>query len=243
MDLEIKKYGKRLLLTLCLIGSWSYSQAQIELSSGIDLSYPLLLNSHNSKIDYGQVSFGLQFGIAYKPENTQFFPILKPSFGHTRFPLQQFGKNVAALNFDYLNLMLNENYIVRFPRSEVFIYGGIGFSYLNRKGLKITGNGGESMKATLDSTANINKVFPAINIGFEYNYGESAGKDLYLTMGLNFQYILLLNDRNTYYITIKEPGGTVLPFTTNFTGNLISPGFYIAIHYMLHIHHKGGMYL
>ena len=237
-------YYRQVCILICCLFSAVYCHAQIELSSGIDLSYPVLLNSHNSKLNYGQISFGVRAGIAYKPAETQFFPILNISYGRTRLPLQQFGPNVAALNFNYLNPMLNENFIVHFPTSEVFIYGGIGFSYLKNEGIKIAGTGGETMKALIDSTANINKVFPAMNIGFEYNYGESKGKDLYLTLGLNFQYILLLTGNNTYNITIDKPGTGYTHYTTNLSGNVISPGFYIAIHYLLHVGKKGGgMYL
>src|SRR5258705_4658151 len=101
--------------------------------------------------------------------------------------------------------MLNENFIVRFPNSELFIYGGIGFTYLSRKGINIAGPNGEAMNATIDSTKYLSSFFPAMNIGFEYNYGESAGKDLYLTIGLNFQYTLLLAERNTYYVSVNQP--------------------------------------
>lgn len=226
-----------------LLFSAVYCNAQIEVSSGIDLSYPELLNSNNSKLNYGQISFGIRVGVAYKPAETQFFPILNLSYGRTRLPLQQFGSDVAALNFNYLNTMLNENFIVHFPTSEVFIYGGIGFSYLHNAGITIGGPQGETMKAVIDSTANITKVFPAMNIGFEYNYGESKGKDLYLTLGLNFQYIILLSGNNTYNISIDRPNVGYMHYTTNLQGNLISPGFYIAVHYLLHVGKKGGMYL
>ncbi len=220
-----------------------YCKAQIELSTGFEASYPELLNSNNTRMNYGQISFGIRAGIAYNPEETQFFPILNLSYGRTRLPLQQFGKNVAALNFNYINVMLNENFIVTFPKSQLFIYGGIGFSYLINKGITVAGTGGETMQATIDSTANINKAFPAMNIGFEYNYGESTSKDLYLTMGLNFQYILLLAGRNTYYINVAEPGNNNYPYHASLTGNVISPQFYIAIHYKMHRKRGSSMYL
>jgi hypothetical protein len=218
------------------------SFAQFELSSGIDMSYPVLLNSSNRKLNYGQISFGLRVGVAYKPAETQFFPIFNLSFGRTRLPIKQFGSNVAALNFNYLNAMLNENYVVTFPTSQLFIYGGIGVSYLMNKGLTVAGNNGGSYEANIDSTANVNKAFPAMNIGFEYNYGEAAGKDLYLTMGINLQYILLLADRNTYYLSVSQ-GYNHNNYVGQFTGNVISPGFYIAIHYLLHRKKANSFYL
>lgn len=227
------------LLLMSLTG-----RAQYEVSSGFDLTYPLLLNSNNSQINYSQISFGIKFGIAYKPIDIQFFPMFTAAFGRTRLPLKEFGKskNVATLNFNYLNLMINENYVLTLPTSEVFIYGGIGVSCLFPQGPHIAGPGGGTMRMTIDSSANVNKAFPAMNLGFEYNYGASTGKDLYLTMGLNFQYILLLDQRNTYYITVREPGLVVNKYTTSLTGSVISPGFYLAIHYMLK-GKKSGMYM
>ena len=70
-----------------LLFSAVYCNAQIEVSSGIDLSYPELLNSNNSKLNYGQISFGIRVGVAYKPAETQFFPILNLSYGRTRLRL------------------------------------------------------------------------------------------------------------------------------------------------------------
>ena len=238
-----ERITSRFIVTLCLLLSATRCNAQIELSTGIDLNYPLLINSNNSKLNYGQLGFGLNFGIAYKPAETQFFPVLKTSFGRTRLPLKDYNESIAVLNFNYLNEMLNENFIVHFTNSELFIYGGIGFSYLARKGIAMTGPGGGALNAGIDSAKDISQVFPAINIGFEYNYGESAGKDLYLTMGINFQYILLLNDRNNYYFYVNNPGVGRTNYDVSLSGNAITPGFYIALHYLLHIHKKGGMYL
>jgi len=243
MKRTIKKYSCTTLLCIAvLLCTTGYSSAQIELSSGIDMSYPFLLNSSNTRLNYDQISFGLRFGIAYKPPQTQFFPILNVSFGRTRLPIKQFDENVAALNFNYLNVMANENYIIRFPTSEIYLYGGVGFSYLMPKGITITGPGGGTKEAVIDSTFNLSNTFPAINLGFEYNYGDATGKDLYLTMGINVQYILLLAERNTYYISIYQ-GTLHNSYVGNFTGNVISPGFYIAIHYLLHRKKGSSMYL
>jgi hypothetical protein len=243
IEVQAKKSTRLLFAVACSLLIANSCYGQIELSSGIDLSYPVLINSTNAKLNYGQISFGLRFGIAYKPAETQFFPILTTAFGRTRLPLQQFGQNVIFCGYDYLNVMLNENYIVRFPMSELFVYGGIGFTDLTRKAPGVAGPGGQTMQVTVDSVKYQSNVFPAMNIGFEYNYGESAGKDLYLTMGLNFQYILLFAERNTYYLTVDERYGVVNNYKTTLTGGIIAPGFYIAIHYLLHVHKKSGMYL
>jgi len=238
----MKKYFRRISYLGCLLLLASDCFGQIELSTGIDMSYPVLINSNNTKLNYGQISFGPRVGIAYKPEDIQFFPILNLSYGRTRLPLKQFGTNVAALNFDYLNVMLNENYVVHFSNAELYIYGGVGFSYLMRKGITIAGSGGETMHARVDSAVNVSSVFPAMNLGFEYNYGESSGKDLYITMGLNFQYILLLKERNSYYIQIDKSTSHTA-YNASLTGNVLSPGFYLALHYIIRSHKKGSFYL
>ena len=237
------RYLRQIIGVVCALFLATDCGAQIELSSGLDLSYPELLNSNNTRMLYGQISFGVKVGVAYKPVETQFFPILNVSFGRTRLPIKQFGGNVAALNFDYLNVMLNENYILTFPKSEVFIYGGVGFSYLINEGITVAGSQGETMHASIDSTKNVNNAFPAMNIGIEYNYGESAGKDLYITMGLNFQYILLLAERNTYNISVAAPNNNFYHYQSSLTGNVITPSFYLAIHYKMHKKKKSSFYL
>lgn len=228
------------ILALILLSPAVYGQ--IELSSGIDINYPFLTNTDNTKISYGQLTFGFNIGVAWKPPETQFFPVLKSGFGRTRLPIKQFGRNVAVINCDYINEMLNENLILRFPNSQVFLYGGIGFSYLKSRGLKIAGPQGETMQSTIDSTANISKVFPAINVGFEINSGVSADKEIYLTWGFNLQSILLLQDRNTYYISVNQQG-TISNYKGSLTGFVVSPGVYISFHYLLHVKKKHGFYL
>jgi hypothetical protein len=227
---------------MCLLGA-AGAKAQIELSNGIEMSYPFLFNSSNSKINYGQITFGLRGGIAYKPSQTQFFPILNVSFGRTRLPLYDYNdKDVAVINFNYLGLMLNENYIVNFPQSQLYIYGGIGMTGLFRQGLGLAGKGSGAQEIHLDSTANTNRIFPALNIGFEYVYGESVNRRLYLGIGINFQYTLLLANSNTYYATVHEDAYTYNSFKASMTGNVLSPGFYIALHYMIG-HKHSSMYL
>jgi hypothetical protein len=238
-----RSFYKLIALLIILIASGSGCYAQFEVSTGIDMSYPLLLNSNNSKVSYGQISFGPRVGLAYKPENTQFFPILNVSLGRTRLPLTDVGSNIAVLNFNYLDVMLNENFVFHFTNSEIYVYGGIGFSDLSQKGIKMAGSGGEALNATIDSTADITHVFPAMNIGFEYNYGESAGKDLYLTMGINFQYIMLLSNNNLYHISVERSAYVYDHDNVYLSGNVISPGFYLSIHYLLHRKKKQSMYL
>ena len=67
----MRKYFRQVAGLVCFLFLSLYCQAQIELSTGFDLSYPELLNSNNSKVNYGQISFGVRAGIAYKPEETQ----------------------------------------------------------------------------------------------------------------------------------------------------------------------------
>ena len=106
-----------------------------------------------------------------------------------------------------------------------------------------TGPGYSNLEATIDSVKDVTNLFPAMNIGLEYNYGESAGKDLYITMGLNFQYIMLLADRNNYYLSVRQSSINNVPYSASFSGDVIAPSFYLAIHYLLHHNKKSKMYL
>ncbi len=226
--------GRVVAILFCLFIA-PVCQAQIELYAAIDVSYPQLINTSNHQANYGQISFGPRIGIAYKPEDVQFFPILTAGFGRTRLPLLDYEKNdVAALTFNYINVMLNENYVINFSQSQLLIYGGIGFSDFNRKGLALAGDRAGTMEASIDSVKYPSKIFPAMNLGFEYIYGDVAGKDMYLGIGVNFQYILLLQERNTYYISVNDPQNGINHYSAALTGNAISPGFYIAFHYILH---------
>lgn len=221
-----------ILPVLLLVTSLCY--AQIEVATGADISYPLLTNNSNTKLNYNQVGFGMRFGVSYKPENTQFFPTLNFAFGRTRLPLKQFGDNVATVTLNYLNLMLDGNIVATFNNgNSLYFIGGIGFSSLSRAGFSIAGKNGEASKLYLDSVANVNKVFPAINFGIEYVYGASVNRKLYMSMGLNLQYIILLPGRNTYYADVRDYQGNTTTFNASLTGNAFIPNFYISLHYLL----------
>jgi hypothetical protein len=208
-----------------------FCMAQVELSTGIEFGYPMLINN-NKLVDAGQISSGLKFGVTYKPEEVQFFPTLDCSFGNSRLPLQHMGEHITSLEFNYLNVMLNETYVIRHPRTQLFLYGGIGFSRLKERGVAPGGN--ETIVTTIDSTLNINKVFPAMNIGFAFDLSEPNDKMLYMTIGVNFRYTFLPPGHNTYYVTVAEQGNNINNRETSLTGNLIRPDFYIAVHCKLH---------
>ena len=61
------KQSKYLKLVFAVMGFMFVpllSHGQIEFMSGIDLSYPLLLNTNNTKPNYGQITFGIKAGVA-----------------------------------------------------------------------------------------------------------------------------------------------------------------------------------
>ena len=227
------KNGRNLFLLLCLVCSLN-AKAQIEVSSGIDMSYPLLLNSNNSSLYYNQVSFGVRVGVSYKPTGTQFFPTLYYSIGQTTLPLKQFENNVSTLVFRYQHVMLNGNFVISFENNNaLYLIGGIGFSDLKEKFPSISGTNGLAMSSHIDSTKNTNRVFPAMGIGMEYVYGASANRPIYISMGLYLQYVLLLAEQNTYNLTIIDAQKSVVPIHANLSGNLLIPTFSLTLHYML----------
>ena len=219
---------------------YCYCTAQTELSVGIGLGYPQMVTNNHTVINAGELSSGLHAGIVYKPDELQFFPGLNLSYGNIWLPLQQGGKDIADLKFNYINVMVNENFAINFPKSQLLIYGGIGFLHLAEKGIPVADRNAKTMQASIDSTANVSKTFPAINIGVEYRV--YTDRNFYLGIGINFQYMLLLAGRNTYYITITEPGNNSYNYRASLSGSLVNPGVYVAVHYKVH-RKKGSMYL
>jgi hypothetical protein len=214
--------------------------AQFELSGGLELGMPEVVTSNNNFITPGQISSGLRAGVTYRPEEVEFFPSLQLSYGNVRLPLQEHGNNVAALNFRYLNLMVNEHYALQVAGGQFLICGGIGLSYLGSNG--VAPSGVQTIQTTIDSTANISKVFPAMNIGAEYHIGETEDRPLYFAVGVNVQYTMLFRNSNTYCVTVAEPGNKFYSYKSNLSGSLLSPVFYVAVHYKLR-KTKTGMYL
>lgn len=222
-------------LVFLLIIAISPAYAQIELSSGVDMGYPLMLNKYNNSINYGQISFGVKLGISYKPQGTQFFPTLNYSVGHTRLPLQQIGNNVVGENFNYQNLMLNGNFVVTFSnQSSIYILGGIGYSELVRSSTTISGKNGDASAVSVDSLSNITKFFPAIGLGVEYVYGDAVNQKVYMSLGLSCQYIIFLANDNYYRLTVEDYNKqATLEYNTYLAGHAIVPNFNITLHYLL----------
>ncbi len=222
------------LLTILLFAALP-GYAQVEISPGIDVSYPLMINKYNQRLNYGQVGFGLRFGVSYKPTGTQFFPTLNFMFGRTRLPLQQIDQNVAYENFNYKDLILNGNYVVTLNNNNsLYIIGGIGFTYLGGAGSKLSGKNGDASYVTIDSISNQVKFMPAIDLGVEYVYGDAVNQKIYMSLGLSLKYIIFLNGDNTYHLTIADYNKqATLHIDPSLTGHAIVPTFYITLHYLL----------
>jgi hypothetical protein len=226
-------FKKIVFLAAALFGGHR-SFAQIELSSGIDVVYPVLTNKYTSAVNYDQLGFGLHLGVSYKPAETQFFPTLNFGLGTTRLPLQQFGNNVATTHVNYKSLMLNGNFVGTFRNgNSIYFLGGIGFSYLNPTFPSISGPNGEVMHITVDSIINQSKILPAVGLGVEYVYGDAVNRNLYLSIGAYCQYVLLFPDRNTYYLAVVDTRRNVTNMHPNLAGNIFFNTAYISLHYLL----------
>lgn len=209
-------------------------QAQFELSNSIEFGCPLLNNSSNTKVLYSQITAGLRFGLSYKPTGTQFFPTLNYSFGFTKLPIEQFGKNVVVESFNYGNLMLYGNFVFQLENNNsLYMMGGIGLSGLTHKGPGISGPNNGAMKVEIDSITDINKYFPAIGLGFEYVYGDAVNRNIYISMGFMMLYTYLYPERNIYTGTFTDNYHTINNVKASLTGAIITPSVNMTLHVLL----------
>lgn len=225
-----------IILSLFLLTPF-YSQAQLEASANIELGAPYLRNDFNEKLYYGQFTVGMRLGISYKPQNTQFFPTLHYAFGQTKLPLKQLdGRNVAFKRFNYQNLMLSGNLVFNHEeRNQLYLYTGIGLVALNDKGTNIYGPDRNKMEVRIDSTANLEKRYPAMNLGFEYVMGANDyNNPIYISIGLVVQYWYMYPSptRNYYRLELQDATSTTYPETYLY-GHVFVPFFYMSLHYML----------
>jgi len=226
-----RKMTKYITIVLLACISFTQTKAQVEISNAIEFGYPVLLNKSNSNMFYSQVTGGLRFGLSFKPQETQFFPTLSFSFGRTRLPMAQFEDNVAVINMNYLSLMLHGNFVIPFENGNtLYVLGGIGFTKLKERGLAISGHNALAMSIHLDSTQNVNKVFPALGLGFEYVYGSGANSKIYLSFGFMMQYIYLFAGRNSYYATVVDDQARDVPVHGDLTGHVFAPTINITLH-------------
>lgn len=223
----------RPIVLLILLFSAFYSNAQIELSSGIDVNAPVLINHYNSKLYYKQLGFGLHLGVSYKPTQTQFFPTLNFGFGLYKLPLADFDNNVACINMNYMNLILNGNFVLASENDNtVYLIGGIGATSLKHTFPVVSGGHGIPT-ISIDSTGDITKLFPTVALGAEYVYGAATNKNLYLSLGLYAEYIYLFNEENNYFFTVRDPQSGSKQLSSSLTGHIIVPNFYISLHFLL----------
>ena len=224
-----------LLAAALMLLAMAPAGAQIELTNSLDFGMPELQNNYNKNYYYNQFTFGTGFGVSYKPANTQFFPTLKASLGRTRLPLTQFGDNqTIALNFNYLNTILYGNLVARFGEhfNTLYFMTGIGFSRMVNKGIFLTGNSANNERAYFDSTKNIDQYFPVVAAGAEYVFGVNDDKPAYICFGFNLQYIILLDQRNNYFVGINEPQYNQVHTSAFLEGGVIAPTVYMCIHYI-----------
>jgi hypothetical protein len=221
----------RILSLITLLTVPASASAQMELSANLELGYPFLTNQYNKNLLYNQLSPGVRFGFSYKPENTQFFPTLHYAFGRTKMPLKQFGRNVAFLEQNYQNLMLSANLLFRFyDYSQLYVYTGIGLVSLKNKGIDVSGREGSQIRARIDSAANIDKRFPAVNLGFEYVVAAAEEHNFYISAGINVQGWYFATNRNNYFLDITDASGNTILAESALTGLAIVPYFYMSLH-------------
>lgn len=224
----------RILTVTCMLMTPVGTHAQMEVSANLELGYPFLTNKYNSRLLYNQLTPAVRLGMSYKPENTQFFPTLHYAFGRTKLPLKEIGKNVAVLELNYQNLMLSGNFVIQYENADqLYIYGGIGVVQLKNKGIDVSGSNGHNIKARVDSTANIDKRYPAINLGVEYAVGNIRDNMIYISIGANVQYWYFVTNRNNYFLDITEPDGNSYIAESSLTGHAFIPYFYMSLHCML----------
>ena len=207
--------------------------AQVELSNALEFGAPFLINKYNQNLYYQQLAAGDRVGISYKPAATQFYPTLDVGLGRTRMPLKQFEHDVAFINYNYLNLMLRGNFVMNvFNENTLFLSLGIGFDKLKQKGPGISGSNAGEMKIAIDSSENITKFFPAVGLGMEYVYGESVGRQIYLSVGVNVRYTIMLDEQNSYYTSVVDAQGNNLNLMGGIVGGAVTADFHIILHYM-----------
>jgi hypothetical protein len=130
--------------------------------------------------------------------------------------------------------MLNGNFVITFENNNsIYLIGGIGFSDLKEKYPQVSGTNALQMSSHVDSTKNIFRLFPAIGLGFEYVYGASSNRNVYMSMGIMCQYVIMLADQNTYNVTVIDAQKVPVPIHASLSGNLIIPNFSITLHYLL----------
>ncbi len=212
------------------------SPAQIIMSEGFGLCYPEVYTGQKI-INSGLIGFGANVGVVYEPEELQFFPGLTVSYGHVRLPLQESGNNVAAINVNQYGAVAWEHFIPDvFGARHLLISGGIGLSYIIANGAAPSGN--QVRETTIDSTANIRRLFPEMNLALAYCLSGHTDDGFYVTLELNIQYVLLLSGYNNYYVTVEEQGNNIYHYRSSLAGNLITPWFSIVLHDKIR-RHKG----
>ena len=203
-------------------------QAQIEIASGGGLGYPEVL-ARSKILNSGQLSFGGHVEVSYEPEDLQFFPGLAIGYDRVRLPLQESGNNIAALNVNQFRAVVSEHFIPDISNGRHWlISGGIGLCYCMATGTAPSGN--QIRETTIDSTANIRKLFPEMNLGVAWCFGGQTDKDFYVTLELNIQYTLLLSGYNTYYVTVEEQSNNIYHYQSGLSGNLVTPWLSVVLH-------------
>ena len=225
----VKMAAYRLLFITVIVLSLGFDcHAQLVMSEGIGLCYPEVYTG-KKMINSGLIGFGASLGAAYEPENLQFFPGLKLGYGRLRLPLQESGNNVAALIVNQYSSAGYEHFIPDIAAGRHFlISGGIGISYLVVNGAAPSGN--QVRETSIDSTANIRRLFPEMDLALAYCFHGRADERFYVTLELNVQYVLLLSGYNTYYVTVAEPGNNIYHYQSSLSSNLVTPLLSIVIH-------------
>jgi hypothetical protein len=223
------------LISSCLLVIPLCCPAQIDISIGPQLNFPLMYNDMVGDYHHTLGSLGPRVSINYVPNTTSFYPSLSVNVASAILPLLKVDNTVISMRFIQANITLSAKARKQLNNNREIRYGiGLGASYLQERSVITSGNNNDLSVSTVsrDSGA-INSWSPAINVEMEYVIPISTTKPWFAGLGFNLQYIHFFDHGAKYNIAIFDSQYNWRKYEANLKGEVFTPGFYISFYYKL----------
>lgn len=211
--------------------------AQVDVGLGAELGFPFLFNQEVRNHNHASGAPGVRGIITYAPENGFLTGSLIAGYNQTILPMVRFngGLDVLYMRFRNTNVTLLGRFKKEMGGDAQLLYGvGVGAQFLTGTGVQVSKRSDNDISRIIADSTNYNKItLPTFNLNVEYIRPASQGSKFYYGIGVQLQYVYLLDQTETYRVDIIDKNLQYYSLRPQLTGNIINPVVFANLYYRL----------
>lgn len=226
---------KRIIVAGVLMLASITGTAQVDVGAGVELGFPLMFNGLVGDHHHASATPGARVVLNYAPEEARFVGTLTAGVSSFILPMLRFNSqlDVLYMNFTNTNVTLMGRFRKKYDNDAELLYGvGAGVNFLKGNRVQISKRSDNDINRIIeDSTLYNQAALPAFYGNAEYIRPLNSDGKFYYGIGVQLQYIYMLDQGLDYRIDMIDKNGQYFSLNPQLTGHVINPMFYINLYY------------